>query len=271
VEFSDYIVYVDESGDHSLSSINEQYPAFVLAFCIFRIDDYVGRVVPAMQRLKFDVFGHDTVVLHERDIRKAVRPFDILQNASVRGAFLGRLTRVISDSPFSVVACVIDKREFARSHADRGDPYHVALGRCMEAVFDQLSDRGQSLSTTTVVFESRGRAEDHALRTEFTRIQATTVVPGLETGLQFRCASKSANSTGLQVADMVARPIGLHVLRPHQENRAWEIIATKIRDGGVGASLDDGLVLFPAPPVPVEREAPGLPGASRRSGIPDPS
>lgn len=32
LKFSDYIVYVDESGDHSLESINLRYPLFVLAF-----------------------------------------------------------------------------------------------------------------------------------------------------------------------------------------------------------------------------------------------
>ena len=35
MNFSDYIVYVDESGDHSLTKINRQNPVFVLAFCIF--------------------------------------------------------------------------------------------------------------------------------------------------------------------------------------------------------------------------------------------
>ncbi len=34
-DFSKYIVYVDESGDHSLQSIDENYPIFVLAFCVF--------------------------------------------------------------------------------------------------------------------------------------------------------------------------------------------------------------------------------------------
>lgn len=29
--FSDFIVYVDESGDHSLQSIDQSYPVFVLA------------------------------------------------------------------------------------------------------------------------------------------------------------------------------------------------------------------------------------------------
>ncbi len=36
LEHSDYIVYVDESGDHSLSSIDEGYPIFVLSFCVFQ-------------------------------------------------------------------------------------------------------------------------------------------------------------------------------------------------------------------------------------------
>ena len=34
-QFSDFMVYVDESGDHSLTSIDKNYPIFVLAFCVF--------------------------------------------------------------------------------------------------------------------------------------------------------------------------------------------------------------------------------------------
>jgi len=33
--YSKYIVYVDESGDHSFLSIDQKYPIFVLAFCVF--------------------------------------------------------------------------------------------------------------------------------------------------------------------------------------------------------------------------------------------
>lgn len=29
-EWSDYIIYVDESGDHSLTHANKEYPIFVL-------------------------------------------------------------------------------------------------------------------------------------------------------------------------------------------------------------------------------------------------
>lgn len=72
----EYVVYVDESGDHGLTQINPQFPVFVLAFCAFGVADYVSQVVPSVERLKFDFFGHDMVVLHEREIRKALPPFD---------------------------------------------------------------------------------------------------------------------------------------------------------------------------------------------------
>jgi len=37
--FSDYIIYVDESGDHGLERIDPEFPIFVLAFCIIRKSD----------------------------------------------------------------------------------------------------------------------------------------------------------------------------------------------------------------------------------------
>jgi hypothetical protein len=36
---------------------------------------------------------------------------------------------------------------------------------------------------------------------------------------------------------MIAHPIGIHVLRPEQANRAWEIIKGKI--------YEDGLIVLP--------------------------
>lgn len=68
------LVYVDESGDHSLTSINPDHPMFVLTFSIFPIDLYVDRIVPMVQRHKFDFFNTDMVALHEREIWQAKPP-----------------------------------------------------------------------------------------------------------------------------------------------------------------------------------------------------
>ena len=58
-------------------------------------------------------------------------------------------------------------------------------------------------------------------------------------------ASKQANAEGLQLADLVARPIGLHVLRPGQPNRAWDVLATKVYAGNRGRAPGRGLKVFP--------------------------
>ena len=72
MNFSDYIVYVDESGDHAMGkSIDKDFPVFVLAFCIFKKSDYATTIVSEMKHFKFKYFGHDVVNLHEREIRKA--------------------------------------------------------------------------------------------------------------------------------------------------------------------------------------------------------
>jgi len=41
-------------------------------------------------------------------------------------------------------------------------------------------------------------------------------------------AEKKANLLGLQLADLIARPIGRHVLNPNQPNRAFDILSSKI-------------------------------------------
>lgn len=76
--FGDYIVFVDESGDQSLKSVNANYPVFVLSFCIFEKTHYYTHVVPEILRFKFDFFGSDIPILHEREIRKREGDFNIL-------------------------------------------------------------------------------------------------------------------------------------------------------------------------------------------------
>jgi len=70
LNYGDYIVYIDESGDHGMGRIDPGYPIFVLACCIFKKNAYINRLVPALHGFKFRHFGHDGIILHEREIRK---------------------------------------------------------------------------------------------------------------------------------------------------------------------------------------------------------
>lgn len=171
-KFSDFIVYVDESGDHSLTSINSEYPVFVLAFCIFYKEHYRNTVVPHLQELKFKYFGHDLVIFHEREIRKEEGDFRIFQNRDEKLEFLHQLSDIIKQSNFILASCVIEKNKL-RGAIDKSisnNPYHLALKYCLETLFEFVSEKSQQELVTNVVVESRGKKEDKELELEFLRI-----------------------------------------------------------------------------------------------------
>jgi hypothetical protein len=235
-DFSDFIVYADESGDHGMVDIDPQYPLFALTFCVMRKDDYVGTVVPAMQRFKFGIWGHDSVVLHEHEIRKSKGPFGILMtDRALRDRFFGELNGLIAAAPMTIFASVIDKERHRARYADPWNPYEIALHFCMERLHNMLTAARQHGKTVHVVFEGRGKKEDTELELEFRRIASNDSHWGYRRhdfsrfDFQPVFMPKAANSSGLQLADLTARPIGLSQLRPDQPNRAFEIIRPKLR------------------------------------------
>lgn len=56
---------------------------------------------------------------------------------------------------------------------------------------------------------------------------------------------KLSNSSGLQLADLVARPIGRKILEPAQANRAYDILERKFRRSPGGQVEGWGLKVFP--------------------------
>lgn len=155
-----------------------------------------------------------------------------------------RLNSLILDAPFEIVASVIMKNGFKSHIRDGSNPYHVALEFGLERVYMHIqgSQRGKK---THVIFESRGKKEDAALELEFRRIMDKTAMTGMADTLEFRCVSKAANSSGLQLADMVARPIGTHLLHPEQANRAWDLVEPKLRRSWRGQVRGYGLKVYP--------------------------
>ena len=250
--FSDFIVYVDESGDHGMQALDATYPIFVLAFCIFHKRYYSEKVVPALQKFKFNHFGHDLVVLHENEIRKEKGEFGIFQTRSHHAAFMNELTEIISTSHFILICSVIDKIQLRAKSGSPPNPYHLALGFCLEGLYEFLLEKGQEGKITHVVFECRGKREDNELELEFRRICDGFNKWNIPLPFDVKFADKKINSAGLQLADLVARPVGMSILRPQQDNRAFEVLKQKFFCSGgrenVGQGFENwGLRLYPAP------------------------
>jgi hypothetical protein len=249
--FSDFVVYVDESGDHSMQMLDANYPIFVLAFCVFYKRHYCESVVPTLQRFKFDQFGHDHVIFHENEIRKEKGNFRF-QSRTHKERFLNDLTGIIESSNFILISCVIDKTRLQDKEEQRSNPYHLALGFCLETLYELLQEKEQDDALTHVVVECRGKKEDNELELEFRRICDGVNRQGRRLPFEIIFADKKANSSGLQLADLVARPVGLNFLRPDQENRAFKILKRKFfcsggREG-VGEGFENwGLKIHPSP------------------------
>lgn len=245
MEYSDYIIYVDESGDHNLVNTDPNYPMFVLAFCIFRKTEYADLVSPSIQRFKFKHFGHDTVVLHEHEIRKQQAPFVFLKSRDKRAVFMQDINKLITKAPMTVIAAAIHKDEHKELSADPTNPYEVALTFCMERAYSFLNNLKQTRRKTHLVVECRGKKEDRDLELEFRRICDGANLIGQLDCFDIVFADKKANSGGLQLADLIARPIGIKILNPDQQNRAYEIIALKLRSNAKGSIDGFGLKRFP--------------------------
>lgn len=53
---------------------------------------------------------------------------------SHRIAFFDELTGIIDDSNFILISCLIDKRRLRERDQVEGNPYHLALGFCLETL-----------------------------------------------------------------------------------------------------------------------------------------
>ena len=245
VEHSEFLVFVDESGDHHLTRIDPQFPVFVLLFAILRKDDYVEKVCPALSRFKFQFWGHDEVVLHEHDIRKPSGDFLFLLQKPLRERFLAQLSAQMEALPATVVAVVIDKPSFASRYSAPANPYDYAMELGLERTHRHLATLGQPRHRTAIMVEKRGRREDADLELAFRRVCDGTNTLNQPLPFDLVMIPKTSNSAGLQLTDLMARPVALHHLRPDQPNRAFEIIQTKFRRSPAGQYEGWGLKRLP--------------------------
>ena len=245
---SDYMIFIDESGDHSLLSIDAQYPVFVLTLCIIEKGEYAKQIIPAFTELKMEFFGHDLAVLHSHEIRKPRGDFSILLNPVTREKFMGRLNDLIAWTPMTVIGIVIRKTERKNRYAVPQSPYDLALRFGLERAFSFLwskkretgwcrsSPKAGGARRTPIWSFSSGASHRNVHDWHMPMFNLAIE----EISFELRFADKKANSIGMQLADLAAHPIGRKVLKPDQPNRpmsCWRgncfaTTKTSSRDGG---------------------------------------
>lgn len=231
---TEYLAFLDECGDHSLTRIDRDFPIFVLSLLLTKRSDYREVILPAINALKLKYWDHEGVNLHSRDIRKASGSFSILQNPGRRQLFMEDLSRLMCTLPYEVFIVGIHKQRLRDRYARAENPYELALTFVMERLLSCLEQREQT--TLPIIAESRGTNEDNSLKAAFfDLISNGTRYIGKERfarrAFPLKFYDKRKNIAGVQLADLCAHPAARHMLMPEQANQAYEIVKGHLYQG----------------------------------------
>lgn len=241
-------MFLDESGDHSLDAIDKSYPMFSLAGCIFDLDYYNQEVENKINDFKIKYFNKNDIVLRSYDIRKQKRDFSILIESQKRKEFMNDLSGLIDSLDFTIIGAVINKLKLREKFDNPHNPYNLCLKFILERIVMFLRKSNEKM---IIRVESREMYNDEKLskifnnfRSEKNRFFPNEEIKSKIIDLSFN--PKSQNVVGLQVADLIAYPIGRKILHPEKENRPFDIIEKKFRKRENGFYNGYGLKVFPS-------------------------
>ncbi len=244
----EYYLFLDESGDPSLKSINHDFPIFALLGVLISKKDYEF-LNSVFDRIKLKYFGSENVILHSRDIRKCEGLFSRLFDLNTKKHFYYDLDKAMKETNYKIIASAIKKEE----HLDlfgklADDPYEIGLTFLLERAAFELDEVN---GMAAVIIESRGDKEDNNLAAKYNelttrgsrQVSAEQFVLRFGTSVDFR--KKEENDNGLQMADLCAYPTARHVLHPNQPQPAFDIIFEKFRKSNHGQAEGYGIQIFP--------------------------
>ena len=218
---SKYRMYVDEVGNPDLESSDNPNHRFLSLTGIIIDLDYVREVLhPEMEALKVKYFSShpdEPVILHRKELVNAKPPFQALKNPRVREVFDKDLLNHLRQWEYTVITVCLDKKKHRDTYVTwRYDPYHYCLAILLER-FNFWLNRHNAQGDTMA--ESRGGKEDRRLKDSFHRLweQGTDFVVPEQfqrsfTSRQLKVKPKTANVSGLQLADIIAHPSRAEIL-----------------------------------------------------------
>ena len=246
------VMFLDESGDHSLSFVDPQYPLFVLCGVIMDEEYHNTKASELLNTMKDELFGGRDIILHTADFTRNKAGFEAMKDHVFRVRFFRWLERLAAELEFKVVACAIKKQEHLQKYGLGAlDPYMLSLEVLVERFIFEVGTAGG-----TIVAESRDETLNNALELAFLdlKIRGTHYVSAKkirERIRNFGIRRKSENVAGLQLADIIATPVGRHVLgrRSYPAYAAtgdfWDSVRPKLRRDWKGNAEGMGLVTLP--------------------------
>lgn len=227
-----YHLFLDESGDHGLSNIDENFPIFVLSGILISEDSYL-EIKTEIKTIKETFWGNKKVLFHSRDIRKCEKEFVILFNEKIKKDFYKRINTLITSSNYEIISSAINKTKYIKRYGRLSDDvYEIALSFIIERAVFSLDAKSGVSKKLNLIIEKRGKKEDKKLFDYFQKLCARGtgyVSPDRLKAYQIdiNFSRKSDDISGLQIADLIAYPIARHILDPDRANPAFDTFVNK--------------------------------------------
>lgn len=249
------IMFLDESGDHNLDpeKVDSSYPIFVLTGCIFEQKYYEQKVINSINKLKEDFFGGIDIIFHTAEMIRPIKAKDKrflkLIDTNFRNKFYSALNKILDETDFLLTACVIKKQDHWEKYGISAlDPYLLSFDNLLNRFIFQIRNPDQG----TIIAEKRNSILDNQLEIAWlnSKVSGTKFVKGTEIKEKidnFKILPKAKNEIGLQIADLIASPIGRKILKikPKPGNEVdFDIIKKKFicKNGEI---LNCGLTILP--------------------------
>lgn len=230
-------LYMDESGDHGLTTVDADFPVFLLCGIIIA-DQHYDALRSDMNGLKQSIWNSTEVIFHSRDIRKCDKEFAKLFDLEVKARFYAEVNRIIAHHRYAIIASGIRKDRYIKQVGRLSkDVYELALSFVIERAVFLMDDVRAATKSLEIVIERRGGREDKLLEEHFQRLMSRGTgyvsaerLKAYDLRITFR--SKRENINGLQLADLIAYPMARHLIAPDRPNPAFDVLAPKIYSKG---------------------------------------
>ncbi|TXD48981.1 MULTISPECIES: DUF3800 domain-containing protein [unclassified Polaribacter] len=213
-----YYLFLDESGDHGLEKIDENFPIFLLCGILVSEENY-KIVKEKINKIKLEFWNNNNVVFHSRDIRKCNNEFQIFFDLDLKKRFYKAVNNLISINNYKIISSSISKLAFIKKYGKlENDVYEIALSFVLERAIFCLDDF-KDCSELEIIIEKRGKKEDLKLSKhiqKITQVGTYYVTPERirKLGFKTKFSWKRENINGLQLADLIAYPTARYVLNP---------------------------------------------------------
>jgi hypothetical protein len=224
-------LFIDESGDHGLKTIDESFPVFLLCGVLISENEF-SKINSIVNNAKLKYWDNTNVILHSRDIRKCNNEFKILFDLKIKEQFYNDLNNILTSSNYKIISSAIDKISFIKKYGKlEDDVYEIALSFILERTIFCL-DELQHCDSLEIIIEKRGKKEDAKLANHLNKLnQVGTFYVDAERmkkyAVKHSFLDKRKNNNGLQISDLLAYPIARKIVFPEGVNISYELIKDK--------------------------------------------